>query len=109
MASPLFMLRGAFRHPERSEMSDVRSCKGKAVRTESKDLAPHHPFRISHFSFLIQARLSHVIKRQPTLRANPQTIYEHTQITNNMYYTKTDAPFEASLRLDHIQISHDLP
>ena len=48
MASPLFMLRGAFRHPERSEMSDVRSCKGKAVRTESKDLAPHH-----HFAFLI--------------------------------------------------------
>ena len=24
-------------------MSDVRKCKGKAVRTESKDLAPHHP------------------------------------------------------------------
>ena len=48
MASPLFMLRGAFRHPERSEMSDVRSCKGKAVRTESKDLAPH-----LHFAFLI--------------------------------------------------------
>ena len=64
---------------------------------------------ISHFSFLIQARLSHVFKRQPTPRANPQTIYEHTQITNNMYYTKKDAPFEASLRLDHIQISHDLP
>ena len=92
-------------------MSDVRSCKGKAVRTESKDLAPHHHFEflISHFSFLIQARLSHVIKRQPIPRANPQTIYEHTQITNNMYYTKKDAPFEASLRLDHIQISHDLP
>ena len=35
--------------------------------------------------------------------------YEHTQITNNMYYTKKDAPFEASLCLDHIQISHDLP
>ena len=53
--------------------------------------------------------LSHVIKRQPIPRANPQTIYEHTQITNNMYYTKKDAPFEASLCLDHIQISHDLP
>ena len=53
MASPLFMLRGAFRHPERSEMSDVRSCKGGTVRTESKDLAPHHHFAflISHFSF----------------------------------------------------------
>ena len=48
MASPLFMLRGAFRHPERSEMSDIRSCKGTAVRTESKDLALHH-----HFAFLI--------------------------------------------------------
>ena len=47
------MLRGAFRHPERSEMSDVRSCKGKAVRTESKDLAPRHHFAflISNFSF----------------------------------------------------------
>ena len=44
----LFILRGAFRHPERSEMSDVRSCKDGTVRTESKDLAPHH-----HFSFLI--------------------------------------------------------
>ena len=34
-------------------MSDVRSCKGKAVRTESKDLAPHHHFAflISNFSF----------------------------------------------------------
>ena len=44
---------GAFRHPERSEMSDVRSCKGKAVRTESKDLAPRHHFAflISNFSF----------------------------------------------------------
>ena len=44
---------GAFRHPERSEMSDVRSCKGGTVRTESKDLAPHHHFAflISHFSF----------------------------------------------------------
>ena len=41
MASLLFMLRGAFRHPERSEMSDVRSCKGGTVRTESKDLAPY--------------------------------------------------------------------
>ena len=53
MASPLFMLRGAFRHPERSEMSDVRSCKGGTVRTESKDLAPHHHFGflISNFSF----------------------------------------------------------
>ena len=53
MASPLFMLRGAFRHPERSEMSDVRSCKGKAVRTESKDQAPRHHFAflISNFSF----------------------------------------------------------
>ena len=37
----LSKLRGAFRHPERSEMSDVRSCKGGTVRTESKDLAPH--------------------------------------------------------------------
>ena len=50
MASPLFMLRGAFRHPERSEMSDVRSCKGGTVRTESKDPAPHH-----HFAFLISS------------------------------------------------------
>ena len=66
---------------------------------------------ISHFSFLIltQATLSHIIKRQHAPQANPQAIYEHTQITNNMYYTKKDAPFEASLRLDHIQISHDLP
>ena len=47
-ASPSFTLRGAFRHPDRSEMSDVRSCKGGTVRTESKDLAPHH-----HFAFLI--------------------------------------------------------
>ncbi len=55
----LSKLRGAFRHPERSEMSDVRSCKGGTVRTESKDLAPHH-----HFSFLIpiQAELSFSIK-----------------------------------------------
>ena len=30
---------GAFRHPERSEMSDVRKYKGGTVRTESKDLA----------------------------------------------------------------------
>ena len=29
-------------------MSDVRSCKGKAVRTESKDLALHY-----HSAFLI--------------------------------------------------------
>ena len=50
-------LRGAFRHPERSEMSDVRKCKGGTVRTESKDLAPHH-----HFSFLIRARLSNAIR-----------------------------------------------
>ena len=64
MASPLFMLRGAFRHPERSEMSDVRSCKGKAVRTESKDLAPHH-----HFAFLIQAEFSSAIKRRHAPRA----------------------------------------
>ena len=67
MASPLFMLRGAFRHPERSEMSDVRSCKGKAVRTESKDLAPHH-----HFAFLIQAKLSNGIKGQYAPGANPE-------------------------------------
>ena len=34
-------------------MSDVRSCKGGTVRTESKDLAPHHHFAflISNFSF----------------------------------------------------------
>ena len=32
-------------------MSDVQSCKGKAVRTESKDLAPHHQF--ANFAFLI--------------------------------------------------------
>ena len=44
----LFILRGAFRHPERSDMSDVRKCKGGTVRTESKDLALYH-----HFSFLI--------------------------------------------------------
>ena len=44
---------GAFRHPERSEMSDVRSCKGGTVRTESKDQAPRHHFAflISNFSF----------------------------------------------------------
>jgi hypothetical protein len=44
----LLILCGAFRHPERSEMPNARKCKGKAVRTEPKDLAPHH-----HFSFLI--------------------------------------------------------
>ena len=34
-------------------LADVRSCKGRAVRTESKDLAPHHHFAflISNFSF----------------------------------------------------------
>ena len=34
-------------------MSDVRSCKGGTVRTESKDLASHHHFAflISNFSF----------------------------------------------------------
>ena len=32
-----------FRHPERSEMSDVRKCKGGTVRTESKDLALPQP------------------------------------------------------------------
>ena len=34
-------------------MSYVRSCKGRTVRTESKDLAPHHHFTflISNFSF----------------------------------------------------------
>ena len=61
MASPLFMLRGAFRHPERSEMSDVRSCKGKAVRTESKDLATHHPVEPSEPVELAEP-LSHAIK-----------------------------------------------
>ena len=74
MASPLFMLRGAFRHPERSEMSDVRSCKGGTVRTESKDLAPHHHFAflISNFSFLIQAKLSYGVKGRPAPWANPE-------------------------------------
>ena len=52
-ASPPSILRGAFRHPERSDMSDVRKCKGGTVKTESKDLAPYH-----HFSFLIHTRLS---------------------------------------------------
>ena len=52
-------LRGAFRHPERSEMSDVRKCKGRTVRTESKDLAPHH-----HFSILIRVEISSIIKGQ---------------------------------------------
>ncbi len=87
-------------------MSDVRSCKGGTVRTESKDLAPHH-----HFAFRIFNSSDAFTRNQKAAppRANPQTIYEHTQITNNMYYTKKDAPFEASLRLDHIQISHDLP
>ena len=61
MASPLFMLRGAFRHPERSEMSDVRSCKGGTVRTESKDLAPHHPVEPSE-PVEPAAPLSHAIK-----------------------------------------------
>ena len=63
MASLLFMLRGAFRHPERSEMSDVRSCKGGTVRTESKDLAPH-----LHFAFLIRAKFSFAIQGRPAHR-----------------------------------------
>ena len=41
LRAALSKLHGAFRHPERSEMSDVRSCKGGTVRTESKDLAPY--------------------------------------------------------------------
>ena len=62
-----FILRGAFRHPERREMSDVRSCKGGTVRTESKDLAPHH-----HFAFLISHSTKVFIpERAPRPRANP--------------------------------------
>ena len=48
-------------------MSDVRSCKGGTVRTESKDLAPHH-----HFSFLIQTKLSPAIHGRHAPRANPE-------------------------------------
>ena len=75
----LSKLRGAFRHPERSEMSDVRSCKGGTVRTESKDLAPHH-----HSSFLIRAELSSTIKGRHAPRANPAPRF------NFLYHTVRD-------------------
>ena len=82
-AFPCFSnLRGAFRHPERSEMSDVRKCKGRTVRTELKDLAPHH-----HFSFLIQARLSSIIKGQHA----PRTVKNLSAFAKR-FFTVPDRP-----------------
>ena len=40
-------------------MSDIRKCKGRTERTESKDLAPHH-----HFTTLIRIEISSTTQGQ---------------------------------------------
>ena len=96
----LSKLRGAFRHPERSEMSDVRSCKGKAVRTESKDLAPHHHFAflISNFSFKRGFQTQSRSGTPPGLTLNPEpynfyflSISLHKRYNNLNMHTKRNA------------------